>query len=164
MTCFFRRAFRRHEVGGRAVLRISADSRYRAWFNGTLISRGPCRGTVEHYHYETVELAPCLVEDANVLAVEVRWYGRRFEPRAEAHLSPGLWAMIGNDETPGAIVTDAAWRVWRSNGHQLRAAPANHPVSGWYTVVDPGEVVDLALMPVGWQTVGFDDSAWGGGG
>jgi hypothetical protein len=162
VTCFFRRKFRRNDVGDRPVLRISADSRYRAWLNGKLVSRGPCRGTVEHYHYETVDLSQNLVEGENVLAVEVRWYGRRFEPRAEAHLYPALWAMIGDDEKPNAIVTDSAWRVFRSPGHHLQAIPTNHPVSGWYCVVDPQEVVDLSQVPTGWREIDFDDSAWTG--
>jgi alpha-L-rhamnosidase len=159
-TCFFRRVFSSAEVGKNPVLRISADGRYRAWLNGRLISRGPARGTAEFYHYETVELADLMVEGENVLAVEVRWYGLGAEPRAEAHLTPGLWAMLGSDETPGAVVTDGAWRVWRSSGHTLRSRPTNHPVSGWYCVVDFGEDVDLSKLPSNWTNKDFDDSKW----
>lgn len=160
ITCLFRRTFDRTALGATATMRISADSRYRAYLNGTLISRGPCRGTVDHYHYETIDLTPHLVDGRNVLAVEVRWYGRRFEPRAEAHLTPGLWAMIGDNDAPARIVTDESWRVFRSPGHRLISAPTNHPITGWYCVVDPTEVVDLSRVPSRWRDIDLDDSAW----
>lgn len=154
VTCFFRKRFSRHQVRNDPVLRISADSRYRAYLNGRLLSRGPCRGTVEHYHYETVDLSDFLQEE-NVLAVEVRWYGRGYEPRAEVHLSPGFWAMIGS-----TIVTDPSWKVWRSPGHTLLAMPANHPLSGFYQVVDPPEDVNFLRFDPHWTTLDFDDSLW----
>jgi alpha-L-rhamnosidase len=160
VTCLFRRSFSLDQVPRNSVLHVSADGRYRAWLNGRLISRGPCRGTPEFYHYETVELAPYLHDGTNVLAAEVRWYGRRFEPRAEVHLTPGLWAMIESSDGTAALVTDAAWRVLRSPGHVLHPIPTNHPVTGWYCVVDPTEDLDLRRIPAGWNNAGFDDSAW----
>lgn len=160
VTCLFRRSFDGRRIGPRPVLHISADSRYRAYVNGRLISRGPCRGTPDHYFYETVDLAPHLRNGPNVLAVEVRWYGRRFEPRPEVHLTPGLWAMLGPQDNPAALVTDADWKVLRSPGHALRPLPANHPVSGWYHVVDPIEDTDLIRIPFNWREPDFEDSAW----
>ncbi len=160
VTCFFRRAFARDEVGKGPVLRISADSRYRVYLNGRLIGRGPARGTVEFYRFESIDLSEFLIPGENVLAVEVRWYGRKFEPRAEVHLAPGLWAMIGSPESPAAVVTDSSWKIRRSQGHCLFSRPTNHPVSGWYTVADPGENVDFSKIPSNWQEPGFDDSVW----
>jgi len=160
ITCLFRRAFTAEDVGTRPALRISADSRYRAYLNGTLVSRGPARGTPDFYHYETVDLTGWLAEGDNVLAVEVRWYGRAFEPRAEAHLAPGLWAMLGSDDAPGAVVTDETWRVCRSAAHRLHAIPRNHLVTNWYHVIDPSEYTDCSLLPADWTRVGFDDFGW----
>ncbi len=160
VTCFFRHAFEREKVGTHPLLRISADSRYRAYLNGQLVSRGPCRGTAEFYHFETVDLSDFLVTGENVLAVEVLWYGRKFEPRAEVHLTPGFWAMIGSSEKPAAIVTDSSWKVWRCHGHTLLSRPTNHPVSGWYIVVDPGEYVEFPKIPADWKEPEFDDSTW----
>ena len=160
VTCLFRRKFTREEAGHRPLLRISADSRYRAFLNGTLISRGPSRGTPEFYHYETVDLADRLADGENVLAAEVRWYGRKFEPRAEVHQTPGFWAMLGPAENPGKIVTDAAWRVRRSPTHRLISIPRNHPVSGWYHVIDPTEDTDFSRLPETWTRPGYDDADW----
>lgn len=160
VTCFFRRCFNAAELGQRPVMHISADSRYRAYLNGRLISRGPCRGTADHYRYETVALDGMLAEGPNVLAVEVRWYGQ-YAPVAEAHLRPGLWVNVmdvGGRCTLKTGADDPAWKVLVSQAHDAR--PLWPDVSGQYSVVDPCEHLDLCHWPTGWTQGGFDDSGW----
>ncbi|NLF30977.1 MAG: hypothetical protein GX591_08840, partial [Planctomycetes bacterium] len=157
-TCLFRRAFDASELGASPKLRISADSRYRAYLNGRLISRGPCRGTPEHYHFETIDLTGLLRQGRNVLAVEVRWYGKHFA-QAEVHAVAGLWAMLGDASRPGAIVTDEAWKVLRTDACASDPIPAMRPLNS-YCAVDPCEDVDLRRLPSGWTEVDFDDASW----
>jgi len=159
LVCYFRRTFDAGEVGPAPVLHVSADCRYRAYLNGELVSRGPCRSVIDHYRYETVDLRGRLRAGANVLAVEVRWYGRH-APVAEVHLEPGLWAMVGTEATGQLLVTDEAWRVWRSTGHAKHPLDTRPLMNGQYTVVDPCEDVDARQVPAGWQLPGFDDGAW----
>ncbi len=178
VTCFFRRAFDRAAVGERPVLRISADGRYRAFLNGRLISRGPARGTPEHYHFETVDLEPLLQDGANILAVEVRWYGQ-YAPASEAHLRPGVWVNVRDEAGQLRLATDPAWKVLRSGGHAPHPLTAQsltyyippgcpdlsegftHAIDRMcYTVVDPCEDVDLGKVPQGWQEAGFCDDSW----
>ena len=49
ITCFFRRTFNLAELGGATVLHVSGDGRYRAYVNGALRSRGPCRSVPSQY-------------------------------------------------------------------------------------------------------------------
>ena len=156
--CLFRKTFTADEAGGDAVLRISADSRYKAWLNGELISRGPCRGIPDHYHFEVVPLAGRLRgEGPNVLAVEVRWYGEH-APVAEAHIRPGLWVMIGPKGQPGRLLADESFRTRRLDAHAVH--PHRPTASRFYCMVDASEDVDCTRIPVGWQEVGYDDADW----
>jgi hypothetical protein len=158
VTCLFRKAFTAAELGENPCLHISADGRYRAYLNGKRISRGPCRGTPEHYFYETVDLSGQLKEGVNVLAVEVRYYGA-YAPVAEVHREPGLWAMIGPDASGKWIVTDDSWKVLRPGAIPPHPIPAGQVWAG-YVVVDPCEEVDLRKIPADWTHTDFDDSAW----
>jgi hypothetical protein len=159
ITCFFRRTFDAAELSDRPVMHISADSRYRAYINGRLVSRGPCRGTPDHYRYETVEVGDLLVPGRNVLAVEVRWYGQH-APVAEAHLHPGLWVNVRDGAGELRLVTDrdAGWKVLRSAAHDSEPIPPRK--TGQYSVVDPCEHLDLRKWPLGWTDAEFDDSDW----
>ena len=44
------------------VVHVSADNRYRLFVNGKSVSWGPARGDLNHWRFETVDLAPFLKE------------------------------------------------------------------------------------------------------
>ncbi|MBN2581612.1 MAG: hypothetical protein JXL80_00990 [Planctomycetes bacterium] len=138
VRCFFRRRFDGAVFGDETALHISADSRYRAWLNGQVVSRGPCRSTPDAYRYETVPLAGLLRPGENVLLVEVLWYGPR-SPWAEVHLSPGLWAMIGPDRQGQWLTTDQDWQVTRWSGPEDPAAAVRGSMPRM--LVDPIETI-----------------------
>lgn len=136
IRCFFRRRFNGDVLGDDAALHISADSRYRAFLNGQVISRGPCRGTPQAYRFETVPLAGLVRPGENVLLVEVLWYGSR-TAWGEIHLSPGLWAMIGPGGEGDYLVTDESWEVGRWSGPEEPAAAVRQTLPS--LIVDPVE-------------------------
>ncbi len=102
--------------------------------------------------------ANLLADGENVLAVEVRWYGRHF-PQAEIHRMPGLWAMLGDTDNPGRILTDENWKVFRTEAYASDPIPAPRPVAS-YCVVDPCEDVDYRQLPIGWTELDFVDDSW----
>ena len=66
---YFRRVF--DALPAQTVLRISADTRYKLYVNGTLVQIGPCKGEDKVWYVDTVELAPYLRPGRNVLAAEL---------------------------------------------------------------------------------------------
>src|SRR6476619_1962510 len=40
------------------IVHVSGDNRYKLFVNGQWVSFGPARSDVEHWHFETVDLAP----------------------------------------------------------------------------------------------------------
>jgi len=81
-----------------ALIRISANSRYCLYVNGTPISDGPCKGT-EWYHFcDTIDIAPYLHAGVNVIAVKVVAFHTRLNTADDSHnLGPGsvMSASIG---------------------------------------------------------------------
>lgn len=55
-------------------LRISADTRYKLYVNGSFVEMGPSRGDGKIWFYDTVCIAPYLKQGRNILAVSVLRY------------------------------------------------------------------------------------------
>ncbi|RTE77768.1 hypothetical protein BHE90_007773 [Fusarium euwallaceae] len=66
----FRRDFELSNTNPLSI-NVTADSRYRLYLNGQLISVGPCKGTPLHWHYESVNVTSHLRVGTNVLAAQV---------------------------------------------------------------------------------------------
>ncbi len=56
----FRNSFDLSTVPVSFPVMVSADNRYKLYVNGTLVSLGPARCDIEHWVFETVDLAPRL--------------------------------------------------------------------------------------------------------
>ena len=67
----FRRTFILEKVPKPFVVHVTADNRYRLFVNGKFVSAGPARSDLDHWRYETLDLAPHLREGQNALAAVV---------------------------------------------------------------------------------------------
>jgi alpha-L-rhamnosidase len=56
------------------TIHVSADSRYRLFVNGKSVSFGPCKSYPERWYFETVDIAPFLVDGINVVSARVLRY------------------------------------------------------------------------------------------
>ncbi|MBN1640857.1 MAG: alpha-L-rhamnosidase N-terminal domain-containing protein [Anaerolineae bacterium] len=150
----FRRRFALPEAPDEFVVHVSADSRYRLWVNGQRVGRGPLKGTLAHYAYETYDLAAYLRAGENAIAAEVCHFGAD-APTGEVHSArPGLLFQGPADaglDTPGAW----AVQVDRSLAPDRTPYIANaHRFQGYW------ERVDVQRYPRGWTEVDYDDGAW----
>ncbi|MBP5234333.1 MAG: hypothetical protein J6333_13130, partial [Planctomycetes bacterium] len=104
----FRREFRL-DAPARLVLRVSADNRYNFYVDGQLLGRGPARGDLAHYRYETYEVA--LGPGAHALAAEVLvWslpFNREAGPWSEIHTGGGFLCEVAG--APEELSTPAGW-------------------------------------------------------
>lgn len=161
---YFRRAFNA-AAGAGLVVHVSADSRYKLWLNGELVSRGPAKGDVVHQFFETVDLGGLLREGPNVLAAQVMYYGDGWpdylvggSPVNIMTACPGF--VLGGDliDADGRLIeplhTSGAWRVWTDTAYQLTGCRGHAACFG------PFEVFDSGAFPWGFQNVGYDDSNW----
>ena len=95
----------------RAIFRLSADSRYRLWVNGTFVGRGPERSWPSFVAVDEQEITKLLRPGLNRLAVQV--YSPGYSHFAYVHR--GACGMIGWLEVDGevALTTGSSWPVRR---------------------------------------------------
>jgi hypothetical protein len=70
----FRREFTLDKIPPTLTIAVTADTRYRLFLNGNSVSVGPCKGEVNYWYYETVDVTAFAHTGTNVLAAEVLRY------------------------------------------------------------------------------------------
>jgi hypothetical protein len=153
-VCHFRRVFDLDAVPAKFEVHVSGDSRYELYSNGVLVSWGPARGDLDHWRYETVDLAPSLKAGHNVLAAVV-WNDGPRAALAQFSLRTGFLLQSAG---PGhkEVNTGPQWRCLRNDAYQ----PAPRADLHDYQAIGPAERFEAARNPWGWQLPAFDDSGW----
>ena len=152
-----RKTFALSAVPTRFVVHVSADNRYRLYVNGTPVSSGPQRSDVNHWRYETLDLAPHLRAGRNVVAALI-WNWGAARPVAQHSHRTGFF-MQGNSPTEAAHVnTGIGWRLYLDSAY----APIVITTAsmGNYYAAAPGDSIDGARYPWGWERPEYDDRAW----
>lgn len=164
---YFRRTFELADPAGAALtVHLSADSRYVFYCNGTCLGRGPAKGDINHHFYDTYDLTPHLRRGRNVLAVIVLDMSRvahrpaLLGPPCSVMTYTGGFVLEGELVDRSGVVladlqTDAQWRVAIDHGHRFQNE--NTTFEGYLGYFEHRV---SALVPAGWNTVEFDDSAW----
>ncbi|SLN60294.1 Bacterial alpha-L-rhamnosidase [Aquimixticola soesokkakensis] len=162
----FRKPLILDRVPDRFDARLTADSRYRLRVNGRIIGRGPVRGQPRRLSFDTYDIAPYLQTGANVIALEVRYYGR----------ANSLWMPAVGNATLGRSgvavfeghYTDASGaQVWVTSDDswaaQLCAGMRDDAHDPDASLVGGGvaaESFDARGRAGDWAQLGFDDSSW----
>jgi hypothetical protein len=153
----FRRTFELAERPRSFPVHVTADNRYQLFANGERVAWGPARGDLYHWRYETVDLAPHLRAGRNVLAAVV-WNFGVHAPQAQITHQTGF-LLQGAGETEKAVSTDRSWKAARNEAYApLPIVPAE--IHYQYYVAGPGDRVDAAAYPWGWERPEFDDAKW----
>ncbi len=122
--CFFRKTFELDTLPAECPVQVSADSIYRLYVNGTLVSRGPQKSDRFRRYYETVDIAPLLRPGKNALAAFVCHFiddeenSRWFETgpiSVKCSLRGGFIVMCDTLD----IATDRSWLVMPSDSVQF---------------------------------------------
>ncbi|MCW3849033.1 alpha-L-rhamnosidase N-terminal domain-containing protein [Sphingomonas sp. LB-2] len=151
----FRKRFDLAEAPQHFIVHVSADNRYRLFVNGQSVAIGPARGDLMHWRYETIDLAPFLKPGRNLIAALVWNWG---EYRPGFQISHRTAFLLHGEGAASVADTGAGWKVlWdRAYGFTRVEGP---DAGGWY-VASPGETLDAAQYPWGWEQPGLDDSGW----
>jgi alpha-L-rhamnosidase len=152
----FRKTFALDAVPDAAPLRLTADSRYVLFVNGTEIGRGPIRSQPRRLRFDEYDIAEVLKAGENTIAVLVSYYGtaNAFWQPAAGNGVFGVDALLVLEAKIGEalIISDDSWRVSRSPAwSEFRLK--------WVDGV-PVENVDAREYSPDWMSGGFDDSSW----
>lgn len=153
---WFRRRFRWYGDTRRVDISISADTRFRAWWNDERLGRGPSAGDLAHWSYETFTVD--LKSGENCLSIEVLHQGR-FESLKYISFRPALIAWTDDEALNAVIASDGSWHCRLSDAHAAKPQTSQSILPA-YTAVGGLERVDGRKLPEGWQSVDFDDSSW----
>lgn len=131
------------------LVHVSADNRYKLYVNGTLVSLGPARGDIYHWHYATVDLAPYLTSGKNIVSAIV-WNEANLRPEAQISFRTAF-IIQGNSPAEEILNTNNTWKSIQDKAY--------HPIGGFFAA-SVGELVDETKTIHGAMSVTLDDSAW----
>ena len=138
------------------VVHVTADNRYQLFVNGQRVVSGPARSDLSHWQFETVDIATHLRRGKNVLAAVV-WNFGEYAPEAQVTNRTGF-LLQSNSESERVVDTGDDWKCAVNQAYQpLYYTSAQ--MRGYF-VTGPGDKVDGAHYPWGWEQLTFDDSAW----
>ncbi|MGB7581617.1 MAG: alpha-L-rhamnosidase C-terminal domain-containing protein [Sedimentisphaerales bacterium] len=149
----FRRTFDLETQPEKSIIHVSADNRYRLFVNGQSVCRGPARGDLMHWRFETVDIAPYLVKGKNAIAAVV-WNFGEFIPGAQMTLRTAF-VLQADDPKLNFVNTDQKWKAIQD----LAYSPVG-PSLNSFNFVGPGEKIVADKYPWGWQQTDFNDSTW----
>ena len=154
----YRRTFTLNTKPTTFVIHISADNRYRLYVNGEYRVSGPSSSDINHYRYETLDIANQLKSGKNIIAVEVVNFGEY--RKASTMTFQNAFILQGEKSNPINLNTGKAskWKVLNDAGFQ--SIPfVSDSLRGYYAA-GPGEKLLSEKHPWGWKTLDFDDSTW----
>ena len=139
----------------RARAYVSGDQQYELYVNGTRAGKGQAYCFPDSQYYETLDVTALLTAGGpNAVGVLYGWQGAT-KGHPAGH--PGCIVQVSilhSDGSKELIVTDGTWRV--RAGAWLPGTERD--LEG--DKVDYTENIDGPAVPVGWESPGFDDSAW----
>lgn len=145
----FRKIVRLDAAPSRCVVHVSADNRFLLYVNGKRVGEGPARGDLQHWHYESFDIAPLLHAGPNVVAARV-WNFADQAPAAQISLRTAF--LLWNSEKDKIdLATNSSWQVRAE--HAWRYEPTGPPL---FSLTGPGEIVDGAHYD--WKWTSADDS------
>ena len=158
----FRKSFDLPSKPASFIIHLSADNHYRLFVNGQYILRGPARGDLANWFYETVDIAGFLRPGKNAVAAEVINWG----PKRSFTIFSQMTSFIlqGDTESEKMVNTEGgAWKCFHNKAITAKNIDWMNDRStidfGLY-VGNPTDSVRAELYPWGWERNEFDDSSW----
>jgi alpha-L-rhamnosidase len=148
----FRKTFELSSKPQNFVVHVSADNKYSLYVNGKFIGIGPARNDIEHWFFDTYDLADHLKSGNNSIAAKVWNEG---PDKAEAQISLRTGFIMDGEGDASLIATNDTWKAAQDSAY----TPIEVKVYGYYAA-GPGENVDIQKSIKGWQFPEYNDTSW----
>jgi alpha-L-rhamnosidase len=158
----FRKSFELVTKPEKFIIHLSADNHYRLFVNGKYITRGPARGDISHWFFETIDIAPQLQAGKNTIATEVVNWG----PKRSFTYFSQMTSFILQGDSEAEKMVNTYGDAWKCIENEAFQAKQVNWMSDWSTidfglyVGNPTDSIVGAKYPWGWETTSFDDSKW----
>lgn len=152
----FRKTIELDTVPEQLVVHSSGDNRYQLFVNGERVTYGPQRGDLNHWYYESTDIAPYLKPGKNVLAVQVLNYGSH-PPDAQMSVQTGF-VLAADDQSFRFLNTGKGWKAIYDPSYSPNLVDGSQ-VQGYYGG-GSREMVDGQQLYWGWSDLDYNDSQW----
>jgi alpha-L-rhamnosidase len=158
----FRKNFELQSKPAAFIIHLSADNHYRLFVNGNYILRGPARGDLSHWFYETIDIAEFLKPGKNTLAAEVINWGPK---RSFTFFSQMTSFILQGDSENEKMVNTAGgtWKCFQNKAIKEKDIDWMNDRTtidfGLY-VGNPTDSIRADLYPWGWEKQEYDDNSW----
>jgi alpha-L-rhamnosidase len=157
----FRRNFEMTAPPPSFIIHVTADTHYELFVNGKFICSGPARGDLQHWRYETVDIASFLKPGENVIAAQVVNWGQE---RMKACFSAKTGFLLQGSGSREAVVNtdDKNWKTFYNTAFSAKPVKWMYQediVHGWYCA-NPCDSINGFAYPWGWREASFDDKSW----
>lgn len=154
----YRNSFEMEAIPDDYTVHVSADNKYRLYVNGAYVCSGPSRGDINHWRYETVNIAPYLKEGKNVIAAEVVNFGE-FRHAAQQTFQTAFILQSPLGVEPELHTNPKSnWKITHNLAHTY--TPFVSDSVGGYYAAGPGDIVDGRNYPWGWKAIDYNDDNW----
>ena len=126
-------------------INVSADQRYELLLDGERLGRGPTRGDLGHWCYETYRLAVGPPGE-HLLAARVWWLPDDGAPMAQMYGDPGFVLLAEGPLTNEISTGSAPWEVAEVEAYSGRADSTS-----WFFVAGWSFTLDGHRYPWGWE-------------
>jgi alpha-L-rhamnosidase len=153
----FRKTFSLNEVPKHFLIHVTADNRYRLFINGKAVGRGPARGDLYNWNFETYDIAPYIHDGENLIAALV-WNMGEYAPVAQVSNQTGF-LLQADDANQKIVNTNSSWKVFRDAAYNpcaLNVGASLHT----YMVIGPGDELQADSYPWGWEQLSYDEKNW----
>lgn len=153
---YFRHHCMLEKVPDSLLIHTSGDNRYQLFVNGQLATWGPQRGDLNHWKYETTNIAHLLKPGKNVLAAVVWNYGA-YPPDAQFTVQTAFLLAAAN-KAYRHLNTGKAWKAVYDAGYS--PIPVDRTQINGYFGAGATEKLDMAKTLHHWQLEATADSTW----
>lgn len=152
----FRKTFELEEIPEKLIIHSSGDNRYQLFVNEQMLTWGPLRGDLRHWHYESTDMAPYLKKGKNVIAAVVLNYGSH-PPDAQLSVQTGF-LLAADDKQHRFLNTNQQWKAIHNPAYTPSLVDKSQ-VNGYYGAGSK-ELVDGNQYIWDWQKIDYNDKAW----
>jgi hypothetical protein len=153
----FRKTMQLSNPPSRFIIHVSADNRYILYINGKQVGRGPARGDLYHWNFESYDIASYLQPGKNVIAAVV-WNMGEYAPVAQISNQTGF-LLQGDTNTEEIANTNKQWKVLHDTAYQPCALNIGSVLHS-YVAVGAGDEVKGMAYPWEWEKTDYVDASW----
>ncbi len=151
----FRKNFQIENIPANFIIHISGDNRYRLFINGKAVCSGPARGDLYNWYFETIDIAKYIQKGNNTIAAIV-WNMGIHAPVAQIS-NQTSFVVQGDTDAEKIVNTNDGWKVLQNLSYNP-CSTDNASRLRTYMVIGPGDEVDAAKYPWGWEQNNYADT------